>query len=116
MRSVFLLLALATTFSLPSLHAQEHVHDKDKPTVEGSGNVITKTVNVQSFDQLDVNGVFALKLLQGSKEEVKIEADDNLQELFEVKNEGSTLTITMKKDKNFNSKNKLRVYITFKKL
>ena len=57
-----------------------------------------------------------MQLSQGNKEEVKIEADDNLQELFEVKNEGSKLTINMKKDVNFNSKKKMKVYITFKKL
>ena len=60
--------------------------------------------------------VFSLS--QGSKEEVKIEADDNLQALFEVKNEGSKLIISMKKDVNLNSKkgSKMKVYITFKKL
>ncbi|HET6994000.1 MAG TPA: head GIN domain-containing protein, partial [Chitinophagaceae bacterium] len=49
-------------------------------------------------------------------EEVRIEADDNLQEYFEVRNDGSTLTVTMKKDMNFNSKKGLKVYITFKKI
>ncbi len=55
-------------------------------------------------------------LTQGSKEQVKIEADDNLQDLFEVKNEGSKLTISMKKETNFNSKKTIKVYVTFKKL
>jgi hypothetical protein len=90
--------------------------DKDKNRIEGSGNVITREIPVQSFDALDASGVFSVQLTQGSKEQVKIEADDNLQDLFEVKNEGSTLKISMKKNSNFNSKKKLRVYITFRTL
>ncbi|SRR5258706_6600501 len=116
MRKIFLLIVVASIVSHTSLDAQDNVCDKNKPRIEGNGNIITRTVNVQPFDQIDVSGVFSLKLSQGNKEEVRIEADDNLQDLFEVKNEGSTLAISMKKETNFNSKKKLRVYVTFKKL
>lgn len=112
MRKIFLVLILCSLVSF-SLSAQEN---KDKPAIEGSGNIITKEVNVTSFDQLDVSGVFNLLLIQGSKEEVKIEADDNLQSLFEVKNEGSKLIVGMKKDVNLKGKIKMKVYITFKNL
>ena len=77
--------------------------------------MVTREVSVQSFDELNVSGVFSVLLTQGGKEGVRIEADDNLQELFEVKNEGSKLNISMKKDVNFSSKKKLKVYISFKK-
>ena|SRR6266496_467029 len=90
--------------------------DNDKQKIEGSGNVITKDVTVQSFDQLEASGVFNVSLTQGSKEALKIEAEDNLQQLFEVKNEGSKLIVSMKKDSHFNSKKKMTVYITFKNL
>jgi Putative auto-transporter adhesin, head GIN domain len=112
MRKLFLLLTLGS-FASFSLLAQE---GKDKETITPSGNIITKEVRVTSFDQLDVNGVFNLILTQGNKEELKIEADDNLQSLFEVKNDGSKLTIGMKKDVNINGKIKMKVYITFKNL
>ena len=95
----------------------EYYRDHDnKPRIEGSGNVITKDVTVQSFDELSISGVFSVLLTQGGKEAVKIEADDNLQELFIVSNDGSKLNISMKKDVNFNSKKKVKVYVTFKKL
>jgi hypothetical protein len=90
--------------------------DKEKIKVEGSGNVISKNVSVQPFDELDVSGVFHVQLSQGGKEEVKIEADDNLQQYFEVRNEGSRLIINMKKDVNFSAKKKIKVHITFKNL
>jgi hypothetical protein len=98
------------------IHFTAFSQDKDKKRIEGSGNVITKEVTVQSFDELTANGVFSVLLTQGNKEQVKIEADDNLQDLFEVKNDGSKLIIGMKKDVNFNSKKKIKVYVTFKKL
>ncbi len=112
MRKIFLFLTLWSFVSL-SLFAQDN---KDRVTIEPSGNIITKEVSVTSFDQLDVSGVFNLMLMQGNKEEVKIEADDNLQSLFEVKNEGSRLTIGMKKDVNLKGKLKMKVYVTFKNL
>ena len=91
--------------------------DKAKETkIEGSGNVVTKDVAIQAFDQLEASGVFNVVLTQGSSESLKIEAEDNLQPLFEMKNEGSKLMVDMKKDSHFNSKKKMTVYITFKNL
>jgi hypothetical protein len=90
--------------------------DKDETRIKGSGNVITKDVAVQSFDQLQASGVFNVVLTQGAKEAVKIKADDNLQQLFEVKSEGSKLIVRMKKDSHFDSDEKMTVYITFKNL
>jgi hypothetical protein len=91
--------------------------DKDKEIkIEGSGNVVTKDVAVQPFDQLEASGIFNVVLTQGNKESLKIEAEDNLQPLFEIKNEGGKLMVDMKKDSHFNSKKKMTVYITFKNL
>jgi len=93
---------------------QAQKNDKDR--IEGSGNVITKDIAVRSFDELSASGIFNLQLSQGDKESVKIEAEDNLMDLFIVENEGSTLKISMKKNSNFNSKKKIKVYVTFKNL
>lgn len=96
--------------------AQAQKWKDDRKKIEGSGNVVTKDVAVKSFDELSASGIYSLQLVQGSSESVKIEADDNLQELFEVKNEGSKLVIGMKKDVNIQTKGKLKVYVTFRKL
>jgi hypothetical protein len=118
MKKIFLLSGALLLISSLCLQAQEKEKDKgkDKPKIEGSGNVITKEISVQSFDEITATGVFNVMLTQGSKEQVKIEADDNLQDLFEVKNEGSKLIISMKKDVHFNSKKQMKVYVTFKKV
>jgi hypothetical protein len=89
-----------------------------KETLEGNGNLVTKEIQVEPFTTLDASGVYELKLTQGNTEGVKIEADENLQELFTVRNEGSRLVIHMKKMDNINlrTKNKMRVYVSFKNL
>jgi hypothetical protein len=91
---------------------------KTKETIEGNGKLVTRDVAVQSFNELKAGGVYELRLSQGSKEGVRIEADENLHEYFNVRNEGSKLVIDMKKleNKNLNVKNKMRVYVTFKQL
>jgi len=107
---------LALTVCSFSLQAQKNDKYDDKDRIEGSGNVITKDINVKSFDELNASGVFNLQLSQGDKETLRIEADDNLMDLFIVENEGSALKISMKKNSNFNSKKQLKVYVTFKTL
>ena len=109
-------IALACNLVLLGLSLATFAQDKEETRIQGSGNVITKDVAVQPFDQLQASGVFSVVLTQGAKEAVKIRAEDNLQQLFEVKNEGSKLIVSMKKDSHFNSKEKMTVYITFKNL
>ncbi len=117
MRRFFSFITILLLSSSAMLQAQQNVtSDKDKPKIEGSGNVITKDISIQPFDQLTSSGIFSVILKQGDKEDVKIEADDNLQDLFEVKNDGTKLSISMKKDVNFSSKKGMKVYVTFKKL
>lgn len=108
-----LLAAAAGLFLTTASRAQE----KQEP-LEGNGKMVTREVAVGPFDALKASGIYELKLAQGSKEAVKIEADENLQELFQVRNEGSQLVIDMKKleKRGLKTKNKLRVYVTFRKL
>ena len=115
MRKNFLVMLAITGLGCSSI-AQKNDKYNDKDRIEGSGNVITKDIAVKSFDELNASGIFNLLLSQGDKEGVKIEAEDNLMDLFIVENEGSTLKISMKKNSNFNSKKKLKVYVTFKNL
>jgi hypothetical protein len=87
-------------------------------TVTGNGKVTSRDVAVSAFDALKSSGVYELKLSQGDKESVRIEADENLQEYFTVKNEGSKLVIDMTKKKNLNIRKstKMIVYVTFRNL
>jgi hypothetical protein len=110
-KNLFLITLVVTAFGC-SMQAQKN----NRTRIEGSGNLITKEFPVKSFDELSASGVFELKLSQGDKEQVKIEAEDNLMELFTVENEGAKLDIHMKKDVDLNTKKKMTVYITFRNL
>jgi hypothetical protein len=112
MRSILFISALSLLFSSAS-KAQN-----DRETIEGNGKLVTRDVPVKSFSELKANGVYELKLTQGDKETVRIEADENLQEYFTVTNEGSKLIINTEKlrDKNLKGKVKMKVYISFKNL
>lgn len=112
--SKVLFAAAVVVVTATSVNAQK----SDRETIEGNGNLVTRDVPVSSFEALKASGVYELKLAQGDKETVKIEADENLQRYFNVHNEGSKLVIDMKDLKNVNmkNKNKMRVYVTFKKL
>lgn len=110
----FLITASAVLFLAGLSYAQ----DKEQETIEGNGRHVTRDVAVSSFDVLKASGVYELKLSQGDKESVKIEADENLQEYVNVRNEGNKLVIDMDRLKNKNLKHagKLVVYVSFKNL
>ena len=114
----FLLTSLAALFLAGLVHAQNDKNDNKRETIEGNGKSVTREVPVSSFNALQASGVYELKLSQGNKESVKIEADENLQEYFNVHNDGNKLVIDMEKLRNKNLKNsgKMRVYVTFKNL
>ncbi|MFL5740874.1 MAG: head GIN domain-containing protein [Flavisolibacter sp.] len=112
MRKIFFLSAI---FFAGTLAAQDK-----KESIEGNGKLVTREVPVSSFDALKASGIYELKLSQGDRESVKIEADENLQQYFNVHNEGTKLVIDMDKlkDKNLqmHNKNQMKVYVTFKNL
>ena len=98
--------------------ASANAQKEERETIEGNGKLVTREVPVSGFESLKASGVYELKLSQGDQEGVKIEADENLQPYFNVRNEGDALVIDMKglKNKNLKNKSKMRVYVTFKKL
>src|SRR5574337_1029963 len=112
----FLFTSLASLFLAGFSNAQDG--NSKKETIEGNGKKVTRDVTVSSFNALEASGVYELKRSQGDKESVKIEADENLQQYFNVHNEGNKLVIDMEKLKNKNLKNahKMKVYVTFKSL
>ncbi len=112
---------LLTTMSIAMLLFQGGYAQKEKQeTIEGNGKMITKDVPVSSFTSLEAGGIFQLKISQGNTESVKLEGEENLLELIEVKNEGSKLIINTDKLKNKNvnikTKKSMLVHVTYKKI
>lgn len=115
MRKILAIPAIAVLLCSASF-AQNNSSNRE--TIEGNGKLVTREVPVKSFDALKAGGVYELKLTQGDKESVKIEADENLQEMFTVTNDGSKLVIDTRKlnNKNLKTKTKMRVYVTFRNI
>lgn len=115
MKKSLVALALAT-----GLIHFSFAQDNKEVTIEGNGKMATRDVAIQAFDALKASGIYELKITQGGNESVKLEGDENLLQYITVRNEGSKLIIDMNKltnkNVNFKPKNKLRVYVNFKKL
>jgi hypothetical protein len=61
--------------------------------VYGSGDIITKSVEVYGFDRVDFNGTGKLLLTQGQEEALTITADDNLMKHINVEVRNGKLLI-----------------------
>lgn len=83
----------------------------------GSGNLITETRTVSSFNAVDVAGSIDVELTQGAKNEVVVEADDNLIKYVEVVNKAGVLSVRINYNgslRNFTARVKITspVYIS----
>jgi Putative auto-transporter adhesin, head GIN domain len=84
--------------------------------VVGSGNVTTENRTISSFNKIKLDGVANVFLKQSGEESVKVEADDNLQELIIVEVKDNVLHVKMRKNSNFKKSKKMVVYISFKNI
>ena len=84
--------------------------------VSGNGNVVTKDISVSPFTQLELKGVFNVFISQGEKENVKVEADENLQDVVEILQNDKNLTIKCKEKFSIRKSTKMNIYITVKNL
>lgn len=66
----------------------------DLMTIYGSGDIVTKTVDVHDFNRVVFSGSGELMLSQGDEEKVAVAADDNLIEHIKVEVREGTLYIS----------------------
>lgn len=66
----------------------------------GSGKVITETKTLAAFNAVEVSNSINVELTQGNKNEVIVEADDNIIKDIEVENKNGILTIRLKHNGN----------------
>jgi carbon monoxide dehydrogenase subunit G len=104
MRLLFIMLALALTFSSCRFLGGERI--------SGNGHVSSREENVGSFNSLDVSGAVDVHVKQDQSQSVRIETDENLMEYLEVFTEGSTLVIRTKRGFNLDPSRGLTVYVS----
>ncbi len=68
--------------------------------IRGSGNLVSEERSVSDFDQVDFSGIGEMTIIQGDKESLTIEADDNIIDHIETGVSGRTLNIGF--ERNFN--------------
>jgi hypothetical protein len=78
----------------------------------GSGHVVSKTYTETDFKNIDISSVMKVYLKQGDQYEVRIDAEDNLQDLIEVKKEGDKLSFGLKNHTSINPTKDIIIYIT----
>ncbi len=74
-------LLLIVLFFLPSLACGVFSMN----AINGSGNIITQSIDVSNFDRVSLEGSGDVYIEQGQTESLTIEADDNIQPLLETK-------------------------------
>ncbi|HET9430498.1 MAG TPA: head GIN domain-containing protein [Chitinophagaceae bacterium] len=79
--------------------------------IKGDGNVITQDRNITAFTGVDVSGAIDVVLTQDSAFSVKVETDNNLQELIEVYKDGDVLRIHNRRNFNLDPSEKTTVYV-----
>lgn len=83
---------------------------------KGNGTIVTEERHAMPFTTLDIEGVFPVVLSQdGGKEWVKVEADENLQDIVIVENNNGTLSISTEDGAKVESE-KMKVYVNVKNL
>src|SRR3954465_9052051 len=77
----------------------------------GSGKVITQKRTVSPFHKISIKGVFPVVISQdGGPEWVKVETDENLQDLITIENNGEDLIVGSDDNVSIRRSKRLNVY------
>ncbi len=101
------LVAFALAFLLPdtSLQAQQ---------LHGNGNLQTQEREVSGFDRIDVSGGFVVELVQGNRESLRLEAEENL--LGSIKTEVRNGVLHIYTKDGVNTSKGMKAFVTMRKL
>lgn len=84
--------------------------------VKGNGNVITKTHEVEPFNRLKLETVCKVEITQSDKEQVIVEADENLHEYIEIEQHGNQLKVKTRDRVSFNNVKKMVIRVHVKNI
>jgi hypothetical protein len=78
----------------------------------GSGHVITQIYNQSDFKNIDISSVMKVYLTQGDHYSIKIQGEDNILDLMEMKKDGDKLSFGFKNNTNVSPTKDILIYIT----
>jgi Protein of unknown function (DUF2807). len=85
-------------------------------SVTGSGNIITKTIDVGKFDRVTLEGFGDIYITQGQSESLSVQTDDNIIPLLEMQVRGSELRLGMKQGMDVNPTQSITYQLTVSEL
>lgn len=84
--------------------------------IKGSGIVKTEERSTPSFEGVEASRNVNVFIVQGERNGISIEADDNLLQYITTKVSGNTLEVSIEKDITIGQYKKLSVYVTMKNI
>ena len=108
MKKLFTTLLL-TFISIAASQAQWWQGTKE---INGNGNVITQTRNVSDYDAVDLTGSMDVILIKGREGNIKVEAEENLQQHITTEVSGGKLKISVEKGYSLNPSRNSDIIIT----
>ncbi len=83
-----------------------------KERIKGSKNVVIQQKKIEPFTQLEILNDIEINLIKGDKCAVELEADDNLQDVLDLRMNGTMLVISYAKEVSSSKKFSIRVTYT----
>ena len=80
----------------------------------GNGDTIVRTVSVDDFDEVFLNGNYEVFLEKGENSQIVIKTDENLQDFIEV--EGRNNTLSVRNTKRIKGSDGIKLFITYVEL
>lgn len=84
----------------------------DRNRVRGNGDLTLQEKTVSTFTDVSVHGAIDVYITEGPLAPVKIEADENLQEYIEIRQEDGRLIIGPRKGFSLDATEDIKVYLT----
>lgn len=84
--------------------------------VQGSGKIVTQSVDVRNFDSVSLEGSGNVYIEQGDSERLTIETDDNILPLLETRVSGRELILGMKPNQSIDPSKPIVYQLTVKDL
>ncbi len=79
--------------------------------ITGNGDVVTKTIETNDYDQIQISGSIDAQLIAGSEGSIKIEAESNIMDYIEIDSKRGELSVGLEDGINFSTRKGIKVYI-----
>jgi len=110
MKTMYCYLCVALLFMVTT--GCEDNGEPDKKTIVGTGPVVTKNLDLTSFDKIENTGVANFYITIGSSPSVKLKAQQNIIDVMTYEVVGQTLKVGLEEDVSLENHEEIRFNIT----